>query len=75
MNGVCARGGFELNFRWKNNELTQIEVLSKSGKPCRIKVGKEARVFLNQKEVDSKPNSDGSIEFSTLKGSRYSIEL
>lgn len=75
MNGVCARGGFELNFSWKNNELTQIEVLSKSGKPCRIKVGKEARVFLNQKEVDSKPNSDGSIEFSTLKGSRYSIEL
>lgn len=75
MNGVCARGGFELNFRWKNNELTQIEVLSKSGKPCRIKVGKEARVFLNEKEVNSKPNSDGSIEFSTLKGSRYSIEL
>lgn len=75
MNGVCARGGFELNFSWKNNELTQIEVLSKSGKPCRIKVGKEARIFLNQKEVDSKPNSDGSIEFSTLKGSRYSIEL
>lgn len=75
MNGVCARGGFELNFSWKNNELTEIEVLSKSGKPCRIKVGKEARVFLNEKEVDSKPNSDGSIEFSTLKGSRYSIEL
>jgi len=75
MNGVCARGGFELNFRWKNNELTQIEVLSKSGKLCRIKVGKEARVFLNEKEVNSKPNSDGSIEFSTLKGSRYSIEL
>lgn len=75
MNGVCARGGFELNFSWKNNELTEIEVLSKSGKPCRIKVGKEARVFLNEKEVNSTPNSDGSIEFSTLKGSRYSIEL
>lgn len=75
MNGVCARGGFELNFSWGNNELNKVEVLSKSGKPCRINIGKEARVFLNEKEVNSKRYNDGSIEFSTLKGSRYSIEL
>lgn len=75
MNGVCARGGFELNFSWENNELNKVEVLSKSGKPCRINIGKEARVFLNEKEVNSKQYSDGSIEFPTLKGSRYSIEF
>jgi alpha-L-fucosidase 2 len=74
-NGVCARGGFELNITWKDNELTNVEVFSKSGKPCRINTGKEVQVFLNEKEVDITKHSDGSIEFLTTKGSRYAIKI
>jgi alpha-L-fucosidase 2 len=37
--GVCARGGFELAFHWKNGLLQQIEVLSKAGKKCHLKYG------------------------------------
>jgi alpha-L-fucosidase 2 len=37
ISGVCARGGFELSFQWTNGELTALEVLSKSGKECRLK--------------------------------------
>ena len=73
-NGVCARGGFELNITWKEKELTSVDVLSKSGKSCRINTGKEAEVFLNDKKVDMTKHNDGSIEFSTTKGSRYAIK-
>ena len=73
-NGVCARGGFELNITWNDNELTNVGVFSRSGKPCRINTEKEVQVFLNDKQVDVTKHSDGSIEFATTKGSRYAIK-
>jgi alpha-L-fucosidase 2 len=36
ISGVCARGGFELSFQWENGELTALEVLSKSGRDCKL---------------------------------------
>lgn len=36
ISGVCARGGFELSFSWKDSELTNIEVLSKVGGKCTL---------------------------------------
>lgn len=36
ISGVCARGGFELNFSWANSALTQVEVLSKTGGTCKL---------------------------------------
>ncbi|MEO9512825.1 MAG: glycoside hydrolase family 95 protein [Flavobacteriaceae bacterium] len=41
--GVCARGGFELNFSWEDSELTNVEVLSKSGGKCTL-VFKDKRI-------------------------------
>lgn len=35
--GICARGGFELNFSWKSGELNQLEVYSRAGKSCSIR--------------------------------------
>jgi len=37
ISGVCARGGFELSFDWKNGELQHIEVLSKAGQTCKLR--------------------------------------
>ncbi len=34
ISGVCARGGFELSFRWEQGELKEVTVLSKAGKNC-----------------------------------------
>nr|WP_299073372.1 glycoside hydrolase family 95 protein [uncultured Allomuricauda sp.] len=36
VSGVCARGGFELSFTWKNSVLQEVEVLSKSGENCTL---------------------------------------
>ncbi|GJM35479.1 MAG: hypothetical protein DHS20C18_44800 [Saprospiraceae bacterium] len=36
ISGVCARGGFELNFTWEDSTLTSVEVLSKKGGKCTL---------------------------------------
>lgn len=35
--GVCARGGFELDFSWENKQLKHLVVKSKAGEKCRLK--------------------------------------
>lgn len=45
ISGVCARGGFELTFEWKNGELHNVEVLSKAGKKCTLKYRSEIIEF------------------------------
>ena len=37
ISGVCARGGFELSFSWTEGKLSQLEVLSKAGTPCKLR--------------------------------------
>ncbi|WP_297089356.1 glycoside hydrolase family 95 protein [uncultured Draconibacterium sp.] len=37
ISGVCARGGFELAFSWKDGQLEKVEVLSKAGNTCHLK--------------------------------------
>lgn len=39
VSGVCARGGFELDFAWENAALDWVEVLSKNGGPCILVCG------------------------------------
>ena len=43
--GIRARGGFELNFSWKNGKLSQLGVLSKAGNDCVLRyAGKEISI-------------------------------
>jgi alpha-L-fucosidase 2 len=37
--GICARGGFVFEMKWKNGKLNQARVTSKSGSPCNISYG------------------------------------
>ena len=34
--GVCARGGFELDYVWRDRQITQLIIRSKAGGHCRI---------------------------------------
>ncbi len=72
-NGVCARGGFELDMTWNNKTITVVEVLSKAGKTCRINAGGKLKITKDGKRIASKTNKDGSIEFRTIKGGLYKI--
>lgn len=37
--GICARGGFELEFAWSEGKLVSLRVLSKAGMPLNIRYG------------------------------------
>lgn len=69
--GVCVRGGFELDLKWQNHIIHEIELLSKAGKICRINAGGRFGVTENGKKVAVKANDDDSIEFNTSEGKIY----
>lgn len=43
--GLCARGGFEVDLRWKDGGLVNATIHSKSGLPCRIVYGEKTWIF------------------------------
>lgn len=49
ISGVCARGGFELSFDWKNGELQSVQVLSKAGNKCELKYKDRSVNFSTEK--------------------------
>jgi len=71
--GVCARGGFELDLKWRDKKITEVEVLSKYGHPCRIDVGGKVSVKKDGKRVRVKSYEDGSVSFDTTQGSVYTL--
>jgi alpha-L-fucosidase 2 len=71
--GVCTRGGFELDLKWKSKNITEVEILSKAGENCRIDDGINFKVTKDGKKIAVKMNKDGSVEFKTLKGSLYQL--
>jgi len=72
--GVCARGGFELDFAWKNKTVTQLEILSKAGEVCRLKYKPGIKISSNGKKVNYKKTTNGLIEFNTVKGTVYLVQ-
>lgn len=47
--GVCARGGFELSFKWSESELVELEVFSKNGNPCVLNYNGVSKVIVTEK--------------------------
>jgi alpha-L-fucosidase 2 len=43
--GLCARGGFVFNLKWKEGKLDSIEVLSKAGLPCILRYNNKVVEF------------------------------
>jgi alpha-L-fucosidase 2 len=75
MEGVCARGGFQLDFTWQNGKVQELRVLSKAGLECRVLAGKGAfQVSQNGKNIKTQLLEDGSLSFATEKGKAYVLK-
>jgi len=69
--GICVRGGFELEMAWTDKKISELKVLSKTGNACRINAGIPMRVKSDGKTLKVKKYKDGSIEFKTSAGEEY----
>ncbi|RYU92132.1 glycoside hydrolase family 95 protein [Mucilaginibacter terrigena] len=74
IDGVCARGGFEVNIAWKNNKLVQATLYSKLGNSCSLRTVSSIKIYDGNRLV--KLNKIGTLySFKTEKGKRYSIRV
>ena len=71
--GLCARGGFELDFAWKNKTVTQLKIVSKAGADCKIEFKPGMKISNNGKKVVFNRLANGLIEFNTVKGAVYLV--
>jgi alpha-L-fucosidase 2 len=72
VSGLCARGGFEVDMEWEKGRLISAKILSKLGRPCRIRVADPVEVYSNGNKVDVSTR-DGYTEFQTKAKEHYVI--
>jgi alpha-L-fucosidase 2 len=71
--GVKARGGFELSFKWANNKLVQVDILSLKGEVCNIQYTGAAVLLLNKKEIALKKKDQDVFSMNTIAGKNYQL--
>jgi alpha-L-fucosidase 2 len=73
--GLCARGGFEVSFSWKGGRLRQATLLSKSGHKCRVRADRTLALSSEgTKPITLRPIK-GVVEFSTHPGATYALTI
>ena len=71
--GIVARGGFELDFKWSDGKVTEMSVYSRCGNPCRL-VGSGITVSCEGKTVPVKQDKD-TVSFDTEQDKVYEIKF
>jgi alpha-L-fucosidase 2 len=56
--GICARGGFQLNLKWSEGKLQTVDVLSLAGKDCLLRYNNKVFSFKTEKGKTYKLNND-----------------
>ena len=78
VNGLCARGGFEVNMDWVDGKLKTATITSKLGHKCVLQT-KEEVVVKNTKTEVSRINSNNQMyyltSFNTETGKAYKLDI
>lgn len=73
INGLVARGNFELCFAWQNGRLQTLTVKSRAGGICKIRT--ENAVLALPDGQESVYDETGCLVFSTQKGQQYTLRI
>ena len=76
VDGLIARGNFEVDMDWAKTSLTKAEILSKNGGECEIRypgIAKAKIVDSKGAEVTVEKVSEDRIKFNTTKGETYTM--
>ncbi|MHC4519029.1 MAG: glycoside hydrolase family 95 protein, partial [Planctomycetota bacterium] len=71
--GLRARNGFEIDLWWNGGRLQRAQIVSKLGKPCRIRTATPVRVTTDGHEVRASKREGGIVAFQTQKNASYEI--
>jgi alpha-L-fucosidase 2 len=74
-NGVCARGGFELAFKWADKTVTVLKVTSKTRGTFRLKTNRPVQVLTFGKIVGTFSPSNGVVQFPTSRSITYDVRF
>jgi len=76
--GLIARGNFEVAVAWADGKLTQLSILSRSGKKCQVKypgLAAASVVDENGESIEIETKGTDQIFFPTEKDTAYHIHL
>ncbi|MDR2562676.1 MAG: glycoside hydrolase family 95 protein [Prevotellaceae bacterium] len=77
--GLCARGGFTVDFEWKNGLIQKIEILSNVGQICKLHLPKTKYKINDAKgkqlDILQQNNKTDVITFPTKRGERYTVVI
>ncbi len=69
--GLVARGGFEVGLRWKEGRIASATLVSRIGHPCRLRSDVPLKVTAGGRSVSLSRPEPGVIEFTTEPGAAY----
>jgi alpha-L-fucosidase 2 len=71
--GLRARGGFEVHITWRSGRLAQAVLHSRLGTPCRLRAGRPVKVTCDGQPVIVANLGEGIVEFETRVSGNYCI--
>ncbi|HEX6975329.1 MAG TPA: hypothetical protein VF147_13080, partial [Vicinamibacterales bacterium] len=73
--GLRARGGFEVDLRWREGQLERAEITSALGGPCRIRTSDPVTIESGGVAGPITRPAPDIVEFATTAGTRYVVTV
>jgi alpha-L-fucosidase 2 len=71
--GLVARGGYNVSIKWHNGKLTKAIIESKFNNKCRIRTRTSAKILYEGKEIETSSPELNVLEFNAEAGKSYEV--
>ena len=71
--GLCARGGFQVDMEWEKGQLTTAIILSRLGGQCKLRSSVPVSVVSEGEIIKTSSYEPGIVAFETIAGEKYTL--